>query len=82
MLLLTSFVGFVAQNCWFKILSAQVMALAFLVLFLTWRPYRRSSHNLLQTIVLVTPVLAMAWASAGGWENERAGEPEAPGGEV
>ena len=71
-LLLTSTIGFVAESdhCWMKILCAQVIALAFLVLFLMQSPYRRSSHRILQTISMVIPIISLSWAAAGGWEKK------------
>ena len=45
-LLLTSCVGLIARHsCHAKILTAQLIASAFLVLFLWARPYRRASHR-------------------------------------
>ena len=37
-LLLTSCVGFLARSCFMKILAAQIIAVAFLAVFLYYRP--------------------------------------------
>ena len=52
-LLLTSFIGFTAQECYYKELIALLIALAFLFIFLWMRPYRRSLHNILQATLPV-----------------------------
>ena len=68
-LLLSSCVGFLARSCYMKILAAQVIGLAFLILFVSHHPYRKSQHHTQQTIALLVPVVTMAWAFAGGWEK-------------
>ena len=68
-LLLTSAVGWVATTCWMKILGAQLMALAFWVIFLAVRPYRSRVHFLGQSFAMVVPIIVTAWAEAGGWER-------------
>ena len=69
-LFLTSCVGFLASRCWMKLLAAQVIAHSFLVVFLLRTPYRRLSHNFMQIIAMLIPVLSLAWAAAGGWEHQ------------
>ena len=68
-LLLTSCVGFLARSCMLKVLAAQLIALAYLVLFVAHRPYRRSQHQMQQMISMLLPVVTMGWVSAGGWEQ-------------
>ena len=69
-LLLSSTVGIWARDCWAKELMALFIALIFLLIFLHFRPYRRSSHTRMQSVAMVVPIASMAWALAGGWENE------------
>ena len=51
-----------------KLLVAQFISFAFLVLFLVAHPYRRAFHQHLQLLSLAAPVVALMWSSAGGWE--------------
>merc|ERR1712072_1431032 len=46
------------------------ISLVFLCVFLWIRPYRRSSHNMLQACFLAIPIVAMGWSLSGGWEDE------------
>ena len=59
-LALSSTIGFVASECWMKTLSALLIALAFLVVFLVSRPYRRWRHTFLQMASMATPIVSMA----------------------
>ena len=67
-LLLTSTLGIFARTCWAKELVGQIIALAFLIIFMYFRPYRSSRHAILSTVALATPVFSLGWALAGGWE--------------
>ena len=68
-LILTSTLGFLSSSCYVKLLMAQIISFAFLLLFLSVHPYRRKLHNLLQGFVMSVPVFTVGWGLAGGWEN-------------
>ena len=69
MLLLTSMVGSMANECWTKIFAAELIAFVFLLVFVVHRPYRRGYHYYMQIMSMVMPCATMAWASTGGWER-------------
>ena len=72
LLLLTSCVGFFSRSCYIKLLVALIIALAFLVIFLWHRPYRRGFHNLIQGLGMTAPIVGLSYAFAGGWEEAAA----------
>ena len=59
-LILTSTIGLFGAHCYFKVLSAQLISLLFLVAFLIVRPYRKRVHLLMQALVMLVPVMSMA----------------------
>ena len=42
-----------------KILVAQIISLAFLILFVSHHPYRRTHHHQQQVIAMLVPVVTM-----------------------
>ena len=48
-----------------KLLSAQIISFAFLMLFLRSRPYRKSRHYNMQAISMAVPTISLGWALAG-----------------
>ena len=55
-LLLSSTIGFLANSCWMKMVAAQLVALAFLVVFVIAKPYKRNAHFVLQLLAMSVPV--------------------------
>ena len=53
-----------------KIFFALIISLLYLILLLVAKPYRKQKHTIMQAFAMALPVISMAWALAGGWENE------------
>ena len=68
-LLLTSLIGRLAEECWTKLFVAQILAVLFLCVFLWHRPYKKASHNMMQALAMLAPILSLGWAFAGGWQE-------------
>ena len=68
-LVLTGCIGFLARSCHYKLLLAQLVAFAFLGVFLSVRPYRRSHHHWYGAISMCIPALGMSWALTGRAEK-------------
>ena len=45
LVVLTSAIGWMAKQCWMKVLAANIVALFFVLVFVYNRPYRRSSPS-------------------------------------
>ena len=73
--ILTAAIGFMARSCHYKLLMSQLIAFAFLMVFLSVKPYRKKKHHWFQAIAMTIPGLGMSWALVGRAESrEEAGK--------
>ena len=68
-LILTSWIGFMARSCHYKLLMSQLVSFAFILLFFTISPYRSKRHFWLQAVSMIIPALGMSWALVGRAES-------------
>ena len=73
-LILTACIGFMARTCHYKLLMAQLVSFAFILLFFSVSPYRSRRHHWLQVVAMIIPALGMSWALVGRAESAEAAD--------